>query len=250
MSAETPIVRRTLDRHGAGSPIFLGMALLFLATAVVGFGPRSAAIVTGASPVPPLVVHVHAALMVTWLLLLVTQTSLVATGRLRLHRTLGVLSLGVAVALLLALISVAVVRYGQLTELGLGPFVSNILFLQIRSIVLFPTFYLWAIAARQTAPETHKRMMLLATLMLLDAAIARMGWLPGASTVSTYDGVHAYLLLLLVPALVYDLLRYGRVHRAYVIGLALLLPWIVVTHFLWNAPWWHATATALMGYGA
>jgi len=160
------------------------------------------------------------------------------------------LSFGVAAALVVALTSVAVVRYGQLTEQGLGPFVSNIFFLQIRSIVLFPTFYVWAIATRRTAPETHKRMMLLATLMLLDAAIARMAWLPGASTVETYDGVHAYLLLLLVPALTYDVLRHGRVHRAYVIGLALLLPWIVVTHFIWNAPWWHETAAAFIGYGS
>jgi hypothetical protein len=32
----------------------------------------------------------------------------------------------------------------------------------------------WALRTRRTDPKMHKRMMLLATLMLLDAAIARM----------------------------------------------------------------------------
>jgi hypothetical protein len=177
----------------------------------------------------------------------VTQASLAATGRLRLHRTLGLLSLGLAPALLVALIATAVVRYGDLTAAGFGPFASNILLVQIRSAVLFPTFYVWAVLARNTTPETHKRMMVLATFVLLDAAVGRMTWLPGNDVTVSYEMTHFYLLLLLVPAIVYDLLHLGRVHRAYVIGLALLMPWLIATTFLWNEPWWHETAARLMG---
>ena len=225
------------------------MAVLFLAAAVAGFAPRSAAILTGAAPVPPLVIHLHAAVMVSWLLLLVVQASLVSTGRVGLHRALGTISFGLAPVLLGVLITATIVRYGDLTRAGRGPFVSNILLVQIRSIVLFALFYLWAISARARDPATHKRMMLLATLVLLDAAIARMVWLPGRNSAITYDDVHAYLLLLLAPALVFDWLHLGRVHRAYMLGLAILAPWIIATHFLWNSSWWHATAARLMGVG-
>ena len=247
MSTETAalpqLARRTSDR-----PFYLFMTLLLLVTAVAGFAPRSAAIVTGASPVPPPVVHLHAALMLSWLVLLVTQATLVANGRVALHRTLGTLSYGLAAGLFVALLGVTIVRYGDLTEVGAGVVASNILFLQMRSIVLFPVFYLWAIATRKTAPDSHKRAMLLATLVLVDAAIARMFWLPGTSTATTYDGVHLWLLVLLVPALAFDLVRDGRIHRVYAIGLVLLLPWMVATHFTWNNPGWHAFAASLMGY--
>ena len=44
--------------------------------------------------------------------------------------------------------------------------------------------------------------------------------------------MHAYLLLLLVPALLYDLFRLRRIHRAWVWGLALILPWVIATEFV------------------
>jgi hypothetical protein len=249
MSTNSVALEPVLGQRESDRLLFLFMTALFLATAVAGFAPRSAAILTGATQVPPLVIHLHAAVMVSWILLLVVQASLVSTGRVRLHRTLGTISFVLAPVLFAVLTTVAIVRYGDLTRAGLGPFVSNILLVQIRAIVLFPLFYLWAISARVRDPAAHKRMMLLATLVLLDAAIARMTWLPGTNSATTYDGVHAYLLLLVAPALLYDWLNLGRVHRAYVLGLAILAPWIIATHFLWNSPWWHTTAARLMGMG-
>ena len=49
-----------------------------------------------------------------------------------------------------------------------------------------------------------------------------------------------YQALLLAPALAYDLVRLGRIHRTYVIGLALLLATSLVTHYLSGAAWWLA----------
>ncbi len=249
MSTNSVALEPALGQRESDRLLFLFMTVLFLAVAMAGFAPRSAAILTGRTPVPPLVIHLHVAVMVSWMLLLVVQTSLVSTGRMRLHRALGTISFGLAPVLFAVLTTAAIVRYADLTRAGLGPFASNILLVQIRAIVLFPLFYLWAISARVRDPATHKRMMLLATLVLLDAAIARMAWLPGRNSAITYDDVHAYLLLVLAPALVFDWVHLGRVHRAYVLGLAILAPWILATHFLWNLPWWHATAARLMGMG-
>jgi len=90
-------------------------------------------------------------------------------------------------------------------------------------------------------------MMLLATLMLLDAAIARMSWLPYNEFPKHYLAVHIYLLLLLVPALLHDLIRRGRIHRAWVWGLALTLPWVVATELLWGSHWWREFGPKLVG---
>jgi hypothetical protein len=223
------------------------MALLFVIVAVTGFAPRSLAIVSGRMPSPPLVVHLHAAVMASWVALLAVQATLSLAGRMDLHRKWGMASLVVAPLVLTALIAVTIVRQNDAAGTPAGPIVNNILFLQIRSIVLFPTFFIWALRTRLTDPRTHKRMMLLATLMLIDAAIARMSWLPHNEFPKSYLAVHVYLLLLLVPALLHDLIRQGRIHGAWLWGLALTLPWIVATEFVWGSPWWREFGPRLVG---
>jgi hypothetical protein len=233
-----------LDRH-----FYAGMAWFFVIVAFVGFAPRSLAIVSGTMRSPPLVVHLHAAVMASWVSLLAVQATLSLAGRLDLHRKWGLASLVVGPLVLMALIGVTIVRQNDAFGTPAGPIVNNILFVQIRSIVLFPTFFIWALRTRRTDLEMHKRMMLLATLMLLDAAIARMTWLPYNEFPKSYLAVHLYLLLLLVPALLYDLIRRGRIHRAWVWGLALILPWVVGAEFVWGSPWWREFGPKLVGAG-
>jgi hypothetical protein len=228
-------------------------------TAVVGFGPSSLALLetveAGQRPPLPLILHVHAVCMTTWLLLLFVQTSLVATGRTALHRSLGLAALVVAPAAVAAMIGVALESWRAIAALGTnaGPEwmasiagASNILLEQIRSVLFFALFVGWALVVRRKDPETHKRMMLLATLMPLGAAITRIEWLPTTMPAS-YVSQFAYLLLWLAPALLYDVVRRGAVHRAYVIGIALVLPYAITSLLLWSSDWWVATAPRLMG---
>lgn len=236
-----------IERNRVGFSIHTFTVALFVATAIAGFAPRSASILAGTMPMPPLAVHVHAFLMTAWLALLAVQAGLMAAGKEQLHRTLGVASFVLAPALLAGLIAVTIVRYHDLTAAGVGTIASNILLLQIRSIVLFPLFFAWAMAVRRTDGQTHKRMLILATFVLLDAAVGRHTWLPANDITVSYDATHAYWLLLLLPALVHDTIRLGRPHRAYIVGLVLILPCVIATHFVWNTPGWHSIAAALMG---
>ena len=175
------------------------------------------------------------------------QATLSLAGRMDLHRRWGAASLVVAPLVLIMLIAITIIRQNAAAGTPAGPIVNNILLVQIRSIVLFPTFLIWALRTRRTDPEMHKRMMLLATLVLLDAAIARMSWLPYNEFPKRYLAVHIYLLLLLVPALLHDLIRRGRIHRAWVWGLALTLPWVVATELVWGSHWWRELGPKLVG---
>jgi hypothetical protein len=246
MATAAASLRSSFERSAADRWIYVFMAALFVATAVVGFAPNSAAILASELPNPPLVVHVHAALMVAWLGLLLTQTMLVATGRKSLHRSLGVASFVLAPCIVIGMVAVMVWRQRTMADSGLFGPAANIMLAQGRSILYFSVFVLWAMLVRQRDLETHKRMLVLATVVLLPASIGRMTWLPTTAPES-YDALHGYMLLLLAPTLAYDFARLGRPHRAYVIGFLLLLPWIIATHFLWNTPWWRAFATRLMG---
>jgi hypothetical protein len=199
--------------------------------------------------------------MASWLLLLLAQTSLMATGRGALHQTLGRISFVLAPLMLGMMLLLTFRLYYVLFTAGadaLGPpppledaarRVAFSLFVQGRAAVLFAIFYAWAILARRASPETHKRMMMLATFAVIDAALGRMSWLPGygGAPDQSYTIIHLYQLLLLAPAVVYDLVRFGRVHKAYLIGIGLFLPFAVATHVLWNLPVWRRAVGAALG---
>ena len=108
-------------------------------------------------------------------------------GRRDLHMRLGLASLGLAPAILVLFTAVTIVRYYDITEAGLGALAANILFLQIRVIVMFPVFVIWALAVRVRDPETHKRAMILAALLPIGAAFGRMAWIPGNDLMVTFD---------------------------------------------------------------
>jgi len=85
--------------------------------------------------------------------------------------------------------------------------------------VMFATFVAAAIRYRRD-PQTHKRLMLLATISILDAAVARLPLdvLRSASW--------AYLPatdVFLAVAILYDILSRHTVHRAYIWGGLLLI---------------------------
>ena len=86
--------------------IYVFMAAFFIAITLTGFVPDSlaklAAIEAGARPPFPLVLHVHSVLMGLFLLLLLAQTTLAATGRLHYHQRLGLAAVVLAPAIVVA----------------------------------------------------------------------------------------------------------------------------------------------------
>ena len=249
--------------HAIDRWIYVFTAASFIAIVLTGFIPASlakiAAVEAGQRPPFPLVLHMHAVLMGAFLLLLLTQTSLVAMGRCDLHRRLGVVAMVLVPALVLVgIVLVPTTYHGvwnqalsapadvreQLQQLLLR--LDNIMLLQWRIGILFPLFIAIALQARKRDSGLHKRMMILATAMPLPAGIDRIQWLPTTLPASPL-APDLYVLLAIAPMFLWDIIRNRYVHRAYWIWLAINLPFAVVVHGLWNTDWWHATAPRLMG---
>lgn len=247
--------------HKIDRLIFVFMATLILATVLVGFIPDSigkiAAVESGQrAPFPP-ILHVHAVLMGAWVLLLLTQVSLVATDRRALHQRLGLASVVLMPAMVVT--GFLLVPAGFRAVWGLDPalvpsnviadtklLISNIALMQIRVGILFPIFVVWALAVRRKDPETHKRLMILATIAPLPAAIDRITWLPTTMPASGASP-DLYVLLWALPLLAYDLIRHGRISRAFLIWVAVAVPLTIPVHLLWGSAWWLATVPKLMG---
>lgn len=259
------------SRHDAGTDgragidrwIFVIMAAWFIALILAGFVPDSlrkiAAVQAGTRPPFPMILHLHAALMAAFLALLLAQSWLVATGRRGLHMRLGLVSLALVPAIVIAGFVLVPVMYHELLQSAQNAAPGarakleaalvrrdNILLLQLRMGLLFPLFVTIALLARRRDAGLHKRMMILGTAVPLSAGIDRIQWLPTTFPASPL-GPDLYTLAAVAPMLLWDVTRQGRVHRAYMIWLAIALVPTIAVHGWWNAPWWHATARQLMG---
>lgn len=251
--------------HAIDRWIFVFMAAWFIAITLAGFIPDSIMKVgmvrAGARPPFPIVLHMHAVLMGSFLLLLLTQTVLMATGRRALHMQLGVLGMVLAAALVVVGCVLAPTMYyetwnalqtapaaarGQLQQVL--SIKEDILLLQLRIGLLFPLFLVIGLKARGGNSGLHKRMMILATVMALPAGIDRIPWLPSMMPASPLL-VDFYTVLAISPMLAWDVIRNRSVHQAYWIWFAITIPFAVVVNLLWDTPGWHATATHIMGVG-
>jgi hypothetical protein len=70
---------------------FSSMVVVILASAFVGFVHSYYLAGVFKAPLPNLLVHIHGAAFSAWILLLIAQISLVAAGRVDMHRRLGML---------------------------------------------------------------------------------------------------------------------------------------------------------------
>ena len=187
---------------------------------------------------PPVsaVVHVHGWSFFLWYLLLPLQALLIATDRRRLHIALGGASLALAAVMVFTGVLVASVRIDQ----GLAATAPDELTifwkefgqLIMYNMALFVGFYLAAIL-RRNRPEVHKRMMVLASASALVAALFRIivgvaGFYWLATPAWVMPAAFFLPLAFVGVGCLYDRVVLGAVHRAYLVG----MPILVVVHGL------------------
>jgi hypothetical protein len=257
------ILSGTPRTHAVDRWIFVFMAAWFIAIVLVGFVPSSltkvAAVQAGSAPPFPLVLHAHAVLTGAFLLLVLAQTWLMAMGRTEHHMRLGLLAMVLAPALVVVGFMLAPTIYNQaLDALRNAPPEAqeklraivlrkeNILLQQSRGGFLFAVLLLIGLRARSANVGLHKRMMILATAMPLSAAFNRMGWLPTTMPASP-TSLDILVLVAIAPMVAWDLIRNRRVHEAYWIWLAFVVPTSIAVHALWDTQWWHQAAHQMMG---
>jgi hypothetical protein len=95
---------------------FSAMALMMLATVFLGFAHTYYLAGVFHAPLPSLTIHLHGAALSCWILLLVTQTSLVAAGRVDIHRQLG--RAGFLLACLMVILGVLAATDSLIREAG------------------------------------------------------------------------------------------------------------------------------------
>ena len=197
-----------------------GMAVALLAVVFAGFA-RSYYLrpYFDSRPLIPLL-HLHGFVFTSWIVLLLVQTSLVAARRTDLHRRLGVAG-GVLAALMVIVGTVtALIRAKGADVPPVGASPLAFLTIPLGDMLVFAILVGVALWLRRRV-DLHKRLMLLATIAILPAAVARLPF----DFIQKVGPLAFFGLadLFIVPMLVYDVVTRRRPHRATVLGGALLV---------------------------
>lgn len=192
---------------------YTGMMLAMALTAFAGFAPsfylRSP---TYAGPPLTSLVQFHGAIMTLWLLGSILQTSLIAARNTSLHRMLGWVFASLAVLIVVTgpMVGIGTIKRGAIPP---GLTAEQFFVLPMAGAVMFALFVALGVSQRNNA-QVHKRLMLLSTISILDAATARMpGMLEAGPPV--FFGLAD---LFIVAGVVYDFLARGRMHPVWIYG--------------------------------
>jgi len=251
----------TIDRGDALSRernFYLWMAGACVAVALLGFAPTYWARL-GSFNAPP-IIHIHGLLFSLWTLFFFAQAWFVAKGQVMRHRTMGLIGISLATAMFVVGILAAMFSMAKAATLGAALMGQEFAIVSLTAIVFFAGLVALAIA-NVDRPDVHKRLMLLATVSILQAAAARWFFVlfapPEASGLSPAETAPAPVAisiapgllvdLLLVAAMIYDWRTRGRVHRVYLIGVPALVVLQLIRVPLSTTPAWHAIAAWVAG---
>lgn len=183
------------------------MAFLILLTVFIGFAHTYYLAGIFQAPLPNRLIHIHGAVFTCWILPLITQTSLVSADRIDIHRRLGLFGFALACSMpvlaILAAIDEMVRHAGRANVLA---FFAVPTFDILAFVPLI--FFAWKYRSNAAA---HKRLIILATIAILDAAVVR--WPIHASWWGLHPAEWATEAFLL-PLIAYDLFSIRKIHRA------------------------------------
>ena len=213
------------------------MSLLLLATVFVGFAATYYLAGVFRAPLPSLIIHLHGAAFSCWILLLVTQTSLVSAGRVDIHRRLGIA--GFLLACLMPLLGVFAATDSLVRNAGpAGRDPKFFYIIPLTDMLIFSTLIFFAFRKRSD-PAAHKRLIFIGTVGLTIAAIARWPLLGHRNPVTA--ALLSYIFLLVLVS--YDLWSTRKIHRATLWASAFLIFVQQVRIPIGHTAAWHSFAT-------
>ena len=194
------------------------------------------------------VVFMHGIGFFIWTLFALVQTSLVPAGLVTLHRSVGLA--GISFATVLTVLGLLAALNSLESGIAAHQAAGAEAFLIVPLTVIVPFAVLFSLAiANIRRPEFHKRLMLLATISVLNAPAARplIAWvyrLPPTDQLPVWIDVPACYLsyLLIVPALIYDWRKLGRLHPVYLIAVPILLIIPLAVMPISDTAAWHSFA--------
>ena len=220
------------------------MACVAALVAITGISRRFFMAMASGTLEVPAIVHFHGWTTLAWLAFLIVQTSLVATGRTSVHRSLGLAGIARGTLLVFTATEIAIALLARELREGGPPHLREFFADLLSWIILIAGLFATAIA-NVNRPEVHKRFMLAAAFMILTPAFAR--------SIHLLDGDMSRLMrndlavlpsdALLLIAMAYDWKTRGRPHPAYLWAGAAMVVVQVAALVIRSTPFWYGATT-------
>lgn len=205
------------------------MAVLFVVIAFGGFVPTYWAKMAAGEFKGAPILHIHGAIFFSWTLFYLAQTLMVAQGKVRSHRSWGMAGISLATAMVFTVVLAAINSIKVADAIGMADQARRFSIVSLSAAVLFSALFALAIA-NVSRPEIHKRLLLLANIPLMQAALARVFM----TLFSPPDSVGPPPVIVSVPSgllmsavvaipMIYDWRTRGQPHPVYLIGTPVLL---------------------------
>jgi len=190
---------------------------------------------------PGRIVHLHGIVMTTWVLLFITQVSLVATRRTRVHQRLGIA--GGVLAALVVIVGVLTALFAAARGHTPGPPALAFLVVPLGDMLVFSVLIGLALYFRRKL-QVHKRLMLLAAINLLTPAIARipLSFIANGGPLAFF-GLTDLVLLAFVA---YDTVKHRRLHPVFLWGSIFIIAMQPLRLLLAGTSVWMNFAAALV----
>ena len=220
------------------------MALVILATVLFGFAKTYFLAGMVRAPLPNHLIHFHGAVFTAWIALLIVQTALVTAKQIKVHRTLGIAGFCLAVVMLVlgTLAAIDALKRGS-GPLGLDS--HTFLVVPFSSMLMF-AILIGAAYKLRFKPEAHKRLILIGTISLLDAAVGR--W-PITLLQAQPKLQGLVILAFLLVVIGYDLFSLRRISKTTMWASALVIVVHLVRVPIGLSPGWHRFAEYLRVHG-
>jgi len=237
-------------RSGADRNAFLFFVGLVWIGVLSGFGTDSFNHVSKHGLDYPLIVHFHAVVFVSWLVLFTVQVALIRNRRADIHRRLG--AIGAVWACIMVVLGPATAMFTDARAYAISGRTPEFLAVQFTDMLAFAVLTGSGLLLRRNA-LAHKRLMLIGLFYISDAGFARflnaMVAAPlGASFLGEMASLYLGSDLLLLGFGVYDFATRRKLHPAYLAGAALTLTLQLTALTLLHSPGWKAISLHLIGH--
>lgn len=238
MRPQAVVLRERPKNPALDRAFFSGMILLLWATVLFGFAKTYFLAGMVVAPLPNLLIHLHGAAFTLWMALLLVQEALIAGRKITWHKRLGLVGFGLSVAMVVlgVLAATDAMRRGSDGNSGLGP--ETFYAIPITGILTFAVLVYLAYRDR-FRPAAHKRLILIATIAITTAAVAR--W-PVGFIQTNPPSRNFVILAFLLLVVAYDLLSLGRVLKTTIWASVFVMVLLAGAVPLGMTPLWHAFA--------
>ena len=219
---------------------YVRMGIVLIILLFAGFIPFIIARPEATGPMSPLLMW-HGIITLGWFILYLFQASLIPKGNIKRHMLMGKSSLILAAALIITAALVAQDSFDRGSS-SATPFTpEHFIILPLLDIVGFIVFYSLAFIKRKQA-ATHKHLMLLTGIIIMDPGIARLALTIGFMPIGLL--IHFGLIGAMI---LYDRKRDGRIHNATKFGLAFLALRYAMVFLVGPTESWAKFAHMLLG---